>query len=388
MKLLEKVYSKRYLVVTIALSVGVLLRLYVSTLGHNFDLESYEIVAKIMQDGGNVYAQTARYNYGPIWFNILHILYQLTAGFQNHFQAFGLAITILLTLVDVGIFTVLWKQYRLLAAILFFLNPVSIIISGYHRQFDNLAVLLALLACIITLSKVKSDKQPLLQLLAQSALLGLSLTTKHIFFVFPLWLAVKQKGIAKKLLALIVPVAIFLVSFLPYWAGKDGIIQNVFLYRSFSNAPLLNSVMPALLAQYFPPFLFFIASLTLGAFIARKRNLLDSALIYTGFLVVFASAIANQYLAIVMPFLAVFPNALFGIYTAQAFIWLLISEAGLNIQAIAKVIPDKLVAYKAAITMLFLGLVWYLYRQKVRTFGMKVWIWVKEEVVFQISSLK
>jgi len=44
-----------------------------------------------------------------------------------------------LSLVDLGIFFVLWKKFGRPAAALFFLNPISVIITGYQSQFDNLA---------------------------------------------------------------------------------------------------------------------------------------------------------------------------------------------------------------------------------------------------------
>jgi hypothetical protein len=48
-------------------AIGVGLRIWVSTLGYNFDFESYAVVASIIDSGGNVYAETHRYNYGPVW---------------------------------------------------------------------------------------------------------------------------------------------------------------------------------------------------------------------------------------------------------------------------------------------------------------------------------
>ena len=47
--------------------LGVALRLWMATLGHNWDLASYQTVAQIVDAGGNVYAETERYNYGPLW---------------------------------------------------------------------------------------------------------------------------------------------------------------------------------------------------------------------------------------------------------------------------------------------------------------------------------
>jgi len=47
-----------------AVAIGIGLRIWVSTFGYNFDFESYAVVASIIDSGGNVYAETHRYNYG------------------------------------------------------------------------------------------------------------------------------------------------------------------------------------------------------------------------------------------------------------------------------------------------------------------------------------
>jgi hypothetical protein len=68
-------------------------------------------------------------------------------------------------------------------------------------------------------------------------------------------------------------------------------------------------------------------------------------------------------------------------------LWLLIDGAGLQI-GVLKAVPDKLIAYKASITMLFLGLMWMLYHQQISRAGIRVWEWVREEVRFQLTSLR
>ena len=108
----------------LVLAGGVAARFWVGRFGVNFDFDSYRIVVDLVQHGQNVYAGTTRYNYGPIWFNILNLLDWL-AGHEVH--RFRLVLTSFLTLADIGIFWVLWGRYgQWLAAIFFLLSLIHI----------------------------------------------------------------------------------------------------------------------------------------------------------------------------------------------------------------------------------------------------------------------
>jgi len=179
-------------------------------LGHNYDMESWYVVADISWHGGNVYAETDRYNYGPVWSLILQAL-DLLAGHRH--EVLRYLIAGFLSLADLGIFLLLCRLVNPLAGVLFFLNPVSILISGYHSQFDNVAILLGLWSVQLLGDDFSRpmNRRKLLGLLV----LSLSLMTKHLLFAFPLWLAVKQKGLAQKAIVLLLPVLCFLLSFAP-----------------------------------------------------------------------------------------------------------------------------------------------------------------------------
>jgi hypothetical protein len=57
------------LLLILVVSLGFGLRIGLAHFGHNFDFDSFQIVAGLVQDHENVYASTTRYNYGPIWLN-------------------------------------------------------------------------------------------------------------------------------------------------------------------------------------------------------------------------------------------------------------------------------------------------------------------------------
>lgn len=138
--------NRSSLVFGIVVTLGVILRVLVAFRDYNFDVESYRIVADLVAQGKNVYANTPRYNYGPIWFHILSYLDRSPWFPSSAVWALRWKVTFFLTGVDLGIAILLLRWFGTLPAVLFFLNPISIIITGYHSQFDNLAVLIGLLS--------------------------------------------------------------------------------------------------------------------------------------------------------------------------------------------------------------------------------------------------
>jgi hypothetical protein len=283
-----------------------------------------------MESGGNVYADTDRYNYGPLWLLVIAGASKLAQLTADPFPAFRMLLSCLLTLADLGICLLLRRRGGDLVAALFFLNPVSVIISGYHRQFGNLALLAGLLAA------EAFDRDPPERLGAHGwlgiAALGLSLTTKHLLFAFPWWMAVKKRRPAHKLVVLAVPGLLFAVSFLPFWAGgHEGIIDHVFQYRSIDNQPLWNGVLPPLLAKMVPAMAGLLAALTVGGLLARRLPAFHSLLLYTAVLVVFSPSLANQYLALAMPFVVFFANPFGVVFTVAATLLLLQSSDGLGL---------------------------------------------------------
>ena len=325
----------------LVLAVGLAVRLFLPFLGHNYDFESFWIVGEITAQFKNVYVETARYNYGPIWFGILFLFRQLAALLPgSDLNTFRWCIVLLLCVTDVSIFLMLQKKFGLWAAGLFFLNPVSMIITGYHNQFDNIAIALGLAAGLLL------EKQPGANIRRHTAwglvLLGLSITTKHLFIFFPVWLmlqAVSQKRWLRAFIVLLIPYGIFLLSFLPFTAngGFNGILANVFQYKSFNNAPFFRMFIPPVLQAFTTPMQWLITCMALAGILLRKSGVFNRALIYLGVLVTFAPAMTNQYLAIPSAFIAVFPNPFFVIYVLIGTYHLLVNLDGLHLQAVREI---------------------------------------------------
>ncbi|MDR1997853.1 MAG: hypothetical protein LBQ83_05990 [Candidatus Margulisbacteria bacterium] len=278
---------------------GIVLRFTVMLFGHNYDFDSWKIVGEIASRLGNVYALTPRYNYAPVFLSLLGLGYKITAVFPHHIFFFRCFIISILTLADLGIACYIYKNMprstALTTAILFFLNPISIIITGYHNQFDNIAVLLVLIAATF----YNASKNFTIRDILFIFFLTLSLLTKHLAVFFLFWLFIRDDlPFSKKLAYICVPVLLFLTSFIPFWRGADGIINNVFIYGSHNNFPLLR---PFLELLHVPSVLYiaiFITLLCTAGLYFRAMPLKKSIILYTICLTAFSSAIANQYLVI------------------------------------------------------------------------------------------
>lgn len=343
-------------VVVIFILIGIVLRILAAAKGHTYDMESYEIVAKIVTSGGNVYAQTTRYNYGPLWFLFLGSLYKLALLTPVPFATLRFLIVGFLSVVDAGLFLFLHRRYGMKIAVLAFFNPIGILLTGYYSQFDNLALFIALVAVVLLEHETHFSKKKVGGLV----LLGASLVIKHICFAFPVWLAVRENGWKRKFAVIAIPMAVFLLSFVPY-APKAGlwIVNNVLLYTSYNNAPLWFIVVPDLLKFYISKYIFFFGALLIGAWVFRRWPLMEAFLWYSAVLVACSPAIAAQYFAIVLPFIAIYWNGFFLAFTLvqTLYMWMMALGGTLVIRPLHIYIDHDSFNYANQIVLLAFGAV-------------------------------
>jgi len=269
------------------LLLGVVLRYAVSLIGSNYDLESYQIVGKLIAQGKNVYAETYRYNYGPAWALILG-LYTITARtFANVNLVFRLLIITTLILSDIAIFFWLKRTYSLKSALWFFLNPISLYITGCHNQFDALAIALALYSSLFLIHQKEKWK------VFGLVLLGISITVKHLFIFYPLWLFFGTQKTKNKFIFFL-PFLIFACSFIPFLfthGAFEGIWTNVITYKKSTS---LYPFFPSGIAR---PLLMAVPMLV-GAYLFRKEKPTQQLLLYLLILVAITPISAAQYFAI------------------------------------------------------------------------------------------
>lgn len=314
--------------------LSTVLKFHASLAGWNFDFESYEIVADIVQSDGNVYMQTHRYNYGPVWFWILGCLRNLPgAGFRW-------GIIALLSLSDIGLGAILWRKGLRFATAIFMLSNISIHITGFHNQFDNLAVLCAFGALLLMdCAKTHGQKSAILHWLGVGAL-GISIALKHVFVFMPFWLLFRTGDWRRRMWSWLIPLSLFGISLAVYagipelleskefsdalsrfaathqelglgfgarqfWADirqidfpGNAIVENVLKYRSLNNGQFYRWVLGANIVWMLPNTLFFFVAMLGVGWISRKRTHFESGLVYCLGMFVFSPAIAMQYYAI------------------------------------------------------------------------------------------
>ena len=322
-----KALSRNNLYLWLVIFTGLFSRILISQQGYNWDFMSYRLVTDLFQNGEDFYI-TGRYNYAPIWINILSFLDTLPNFNIDSFDPLRIKVVLFLSFVDLFIFFLLRKEHSFIIAAFFFLNPISIFISGFHNQFDNLAVLVGFIAILIY---EKNNKN--FGFYVCSLLLGVSLCVKHILFILPIWLAFKEKKFLRKVLIIFIPYFIFLTSFSFYIPEHfDSIVKNVFKYSSFNNGPFWYIYMPYVVNFFISIKILFIASLFLFGLFIKGRSLKDIFYLYLLALVVFSSATSNQYFAIPLIAIVVFWNRFYAAYTVTCVLLFLVDDSALKIE--------------------------------------------------------
>lgn len=338
----------------VAVIISITVKVWVATLGNNYDIDSWKLVSQIVMRGDSVYAFTHRYNYGPIWSYILGFLGNITAATgADTIPRLHISITFFLALVDVAIAICLWRLYNKLSAFLFLLSPVAILLSGFHGQFDNLAILIGLIGWgILFKSQVlKSNKLYYLS----AVIFGLSMMTKHILIFFPFWIFMmplqKFVTLKKRVIHFITIYAIFLLGFIlellkspsiHHELIKKGIEVNVIGYKGnyshstlieflnlFYSADRINDLFQGV--PVFKGFTFLFLALTfIFGFVCIKKGIKTIYLLplYLLSFFAFSPGLADQYLFIPLIAIAIFPNnILFLMFNIISFTYLAIGNS-------------------------------------------------------------
>jgi hypothetical protein len=193
----------------------------------NFDSKSFGLAARTAARGGDLYDGGVPYNYAPVWAQALRGLASLgEMANVDLIRMIGLTLTAADLVTAFLVYRLcrerLGRHRAALAGLIFFANPVSVLLSSYHGQFDNVSILFLLAALLL----VRREKAA-----GAAASLSLALCVKHITWFHPLLFAVRRRPRISLALAA-APYVAFLASFLPYRESWRSIRGAVFGYRA------------------------------------------------------------------------------------------------------------------------------------------------------------
>jgi len=286
-------------VCVLSLLIGVALRLWASTRGSNWDVErAFYPYAQDLVTSGSMYSlyQPGHVgtNYGPGSHPLLWAALQL-ARLTGHdtAQGFHFFWAGFLSLADVAIAVTLGVVYGAVPLIIYILSPVVIMITGYHSQIDNLAVLFALWSWLL----LRRD-----QVWPAAVCMALSVATKHSFVMFPMC-ALFWPGISwyrRMLYAAASGVGVVLL-LAPIGPSGWAALRAYHGINWYGNG-LIPRLFPAYPDWWQP--LFVGGVLVVGALMARR---LSHALfvVYPIALLAFAPTMTDQYLTIPMTSMAI-----------------------------------------------------------------------------------
>lgn len=310
----------------VAMVVGLLLRLLLAWHFYgSSDVRAWEYFSDYFANGKSPY-DSPKYNYTPVWFWVITCMSKAAQVFG---VKFSFAIKLPLILADGLMAAVLMHLGRragfgIIPATIFILNPVSIIITGVHGQFDNLSLLFCLLACAASL---KGPQQASWKTLVA---LSAAVCVKHFNVLFVPVFAFYKKTIRSRGIYLAFPAVAFVAIFMPYLKDWRGIVSHVLSYNLHGGywgwSGILVRSWLALTGQdlalapwfgaidYFNLILYgiiFAASIQW----ARRYDALDSVI---GILLLFyalSTQMAPQYTVWILPFASLRPNKWLVLYT-------------------------------------------------------------------------
>lgn len=293
--------NKRVYYFVFATFATLFLKLALAATGHNYDVDSYRIVVSLLKEHKSVYANTSRYNYGPVWAYFLLLADFIAIHLPPGPECFHVVVTSLLSLFDCGISILLWRYYSFSSAVLYLASPVTILITGYHSQFEALALFQGLCSWILIRSGDPSPRR----LWTSTLLLGSSLATKHILLLFPAWLLfwAPLGPFWRRLIYASAAYTVFAVLTVPWLlqpGSLHGLIDNVIRYRSDGRFSLWSLIGPGPIrsAPQAPPLPLTIAWLT-GLFfigLALRKHNADRLSMYLLALFSLSPALYDQYL--------------------------------------------------------------------------------------------
>lgn len=233
------------LLISLALHIQVVL----SSSGVWSDIHAYGIQADSVFHHQNVYDVTDRYPYPPVWIWIITLARWVAVTFGVRFDIVARAPAIIADLaLALLLLRYAWRRWgncllTLVPMLLFALNPVAILISAGHGQFDALVIFFLLLA--VYLWGEKLDQRIIWGALA----FGVAIALKgYPVLALPYFALMAPRGSRLLLIAVsFVPLAVSLLVYCALFGISPHMLSNVLGYQStpdFGWGFLLANVAP------------------------------------------------------------------------------------------------------------------------------------------------
>ena len=305
---------------------------YLASLPPNWDTDAYAEVVSTLDSGGTLYRDTPRYNYSPLWSLVLRVLARIA-----RVSALPLDRTVggFLLLVDAA---TAWLVFRVArdvlgrapesaagAALLFFANPVSVFVTGFHAQFDGIAIAFLLAAIWL---EGRRHARPI----AAAGALAASLLAKHVTAFHPL-VFLRRRGSARglPLAAALAPYGVFLLSFLPYWNVRSDVADRVFAYRSLAEDYGTSMLRKLPGVPHWAPTAVFVVVSLLAALAFRRLGPARASLLLFLVILVLAPGMAEYYFVWPIALGSLFGGAGYAVYTIVVSAFFLGSPDGLGL---------------------------------------------------------
>lgn len=340
-----------WIVLILALPAGVWLRMWMASLGHNYDMDSWQIVSDLVLQGKNVYVNTHRYNYGPFWFLILGALRRIHDAVDlSNFgvESFHVVIATFLSLIDFCISTVILRRWGLAPALIFFLNPLAILLTGAHSQFDNLGLLPGLIAWLMIEpadNKNATPSHPARVWIGSALLMGISLSAKHVLIFFPFWLLACPAALGalrRRITYVMISYGVFALILTPFVLEPGALARALhsFVVHQYTPTSLLSHVVNLFVPvkefdsayRLLPTVsmlkvLFVLCMLGLGAIVGKTRPT-QLLFCYLLGMLIFTPTLADQYLAV--------PLLVCSVYFRRWPVWIYIPITAMLVEMVAQ----------------------------------------------------
>lgn len=338
--------NKKHSIVLIGFIIilGLSIRFYFAFGPYNFDINSFMSYVPAFEQRKNIYLATPFYNWSPAFYFVSGGIGFLTKSIQIlplhfTFRAFTSLIDLATLFVLLGIARKKGMS-ELKIAILFFLNPVTIVTSGRHGHFDNFSLFFILLALFLYYKwgqKLSRSKTLILW-----SLVTFGLAVKHIIMFQVLTFLVR---IAKKRTYAFIffsgSVVFLLLTFLPYFfEAREEIMKQVIGYSGLGGMYGITyfirnwcaSCQNMLVVSQAYRTVFMLAAFGF-CFFLRKGDPARLLLLSVLFFLSFTSGIGAQYFVLPIALGALFPTKWFYLYSTMTTLFYLgsIDEFGIPV---------------------------------------------------------